>query len=182
MASTEMVIMPAADYKAICDSTRAKTGGTELLKSGEVSTAIDGISGSGGDVIDIIERTATEIVVPDGCTKIGYYAFAFMPNVTSVYLPEGILSIENSAFFKQASLSSISIPASVDEILANAFARCTELTTVTFKGKPTYIESTGIFNDCPNLVTINVPWAEGEVDGAPWGADNATINYGYTGN
>lgn len=43
MALTEMVIMPGEDYQAICDSVRAKTGGTELLKSGEVAPAIDGI-------------------------------------------------------------------------------------------------------------------------------------------
>ena len=34
---------------------------------------------------------------------------------------------------------------------------------------------------CTNLTTINVPWAEGAVAGAPWGATNATINYNYTG-
>lgn len=43
MALTEMVIMPGEDYQAICNSVRAKTGGTELLKSGEVAPAIDGI-------------------------------------------------------------------------------------------------------------------------------------------
>jgi hypothetical protein len=26
-----------------------------------------------------------------------------------------------------------------------------------------------------------VPWAEGAVANAPWGATNATINYNYTG-
>jgi hypothetical protein len=30
-----------------------------------------------------------------------------------------------------------------------------------------------------NLMTINVPWSEGEVINAPWGASNATINYNY---
>lgn len=43
MALTEIVMMPGEDYQAICDSVRAKTGGTELLKSGEVAPAIDGI-------------------------------------------------------------------------------------------------------------------------------------------
>lgn len=57
MALTEMVIMPGEDYQAICDSVRAKTGGTELLKSGEVAPAIDGIEINIG--IDTSDATAT---------------------------------------------------------------------------------------------------------------------------
>jgi hypothetical protein len=30
---------------------------------------------------------------------------------------------------------------------------------------------------CTNLTEINVPWLEGEIPDAPWGADNAVINY-----
>lgn len=56
MALTEMVIMPGEDYQAICDSVRAKTGGTELLKSGEVAPAIDGIEINTG--IDTSDGTA----------------------------------------------------------------------------------------------------------------------------
>lgn len=44
MALTEIVVMPGADYQAICDSVRGKTGGTALLKSGEVAPAIDEIA------------------------------------------------------------------------------------------------------------------------------------------
>lgn len=57
MALTEMVIMPGEDYQAICDSVRAKTGGTKLLKSGEVAPAIDGIEINTG--IDTSDATAT---------------------------------------------------------------------------------------------------------------------------
>ena len=38
-----------------------------------------------------------------------------------------------------------------------------------------------VFYECEKLTTINVPWSEGEVAGAPWGATGATINYNYTG-
>lgn len=51
---------------------------------------------------------------------------------------------------------------------------------MTFEGKPTRIDSNAFYN-CSNLKTINVPWAEGEVANAPWGATKATINYNYTG-
>jgi len=51
--------------------------------------------------------------------------------------------------------------------------------TLTFNGTPTSIASNA-FGNCTNLRTINVPWAEGAVANAPWGATNATINYNYT--
>lgn len=68
MALTEMVIMPGEDYQAICDSVRAKTGRTELLKSGEVAPAIDGIKISAG--IDTSDGTAEENDIAQG--KIAY--------------------------------------------------------------------------------------------------------------
>ena len=36
------------------------------------------------------------------------------------------------------------------------------------------------FDGCTNLTDIKVPWAEGAVANAPWGATNATITYNYT--
>ena len=68
MALTEMVIMPGEDYQAICDSVRAKTGGTELLKSGEVAPAIDGIEINTGT--DTSDGTAEENDIAYG--KIAY--------------------------------------------------------------------------------------------------------------
>ena len=66
MALTEMVIMPGEDYQAICDSVRAKTGRTELLKSGEVAPAIDGIENNNG--IDTSDATAEENDIAYGKT------------------------------------------------------------------------------------------------------------------
>lgn len=48
MALTNYVIMPGEDYQAICDKVRAKTGKTDVIKSGDLATEIDGISGGGG--------------------------------------------------------------------------------------------------------------------------------------
>ena len=47
MSLTDMVIMPGSHYQAICDAVRAKTGGTAVLKSGELAAAIAGIAGGG---------------------------------------------------------------------------------------------------------------------------------------
>lgn len=36
-------LIPTADYKAACDAIRAKTGKTDLIKSGDMATEIEGI-------------------------------------------------------------------------------------------------------------------------------------------
>ena len=41
---TEYVIMPKADYQNACNSIRAKTGKTALIKSGDMASEIDGIA------------------------------------------------------------------------------------------------------------------------------------------
>lgn len=49
----EYVIMPKADYEAACNSIRAKTGKTDVIKSGSLSTEIDSITGGGGSSADV---------------------------------------------------------------------------------------------------------------------------------
>jgi hypothetical protein len=92
----------------------------------------------------------------------------------------GHSNIRNYAFEYCSSLTSMTIPDSVTSIGHYAFQICRNLTSVTFKGTPSSISS-NTFSDCSVLNTINVPWAEGSVSDAPWGATNATINYNYTG-
>lgn len=88
--------------------------------------------------------------------------------------------IQNYQFSGCDGLTNVIIPSWIWIIHLSAFYHCENLKTVTFKGKPNYIDN-NIFTLCDNLTTINVPWSEGEVHNAPWGAANATINYNYTG-
>lgn len=95
-------------------------------------------------------------------------------------LPNTLETINSYAFFKCSSLKLTKLPASIKNLYVGAFAFCTGLTNIAFEGMPTTINANA-FHDCTNLTVINVPWAEGEVANAPWGATNATINYNYTG-
>lgn len=105
-----------------------------------------------------------------GCTSL---ALTSIDNITSV-------SVLGSEVFRGCTSLQISaIPAQITRIDAFAFNNCIGLTQITFKGTPTSIHMNA-FKDCSNLTVINVPWAEGEVANAPWGAVNATINYGVT--
>lgn len=81
--------------------------------------------------------------------------------------------------FSETYLRKATIPQFIESVQDYVFYSCYDLETVTFKGTPKI--NPYALSECPNLTTINVPWSEGEVANAPFGAYNATINYNYTG-
>lgn len=119
------------------------------------------------------------ISLPEGLTRIGGSAFEGCTSLALTSLPESLTSIGANAFFDCTNLALTSLPEGLTIIGANAFKGCTNLTSITFKGTPTTINSMA-FNGCTNLTDIKVPWSEGAVSRAPWGATNATITYNYT--
>ena len=118
--------------------------------------------------------------LPSGLTGIGDFAFQNCSKLALTSLPSGLTSVGNFTFYGCQKLSLTSLPSGIIGVGGNAFSKCTGLTSITFQGKPKSIASNA-FKECTNLKTINVPWASGELSGAPWGATNATINYNYTG-
>lgn len=123
------------------------------------------------------------IDIPNGIWTIGNEAFCDCTNLTMTELPAGLMSIGGYAFANCPNITMSYLPPSMTTIFAGAFKNCTGLTTMTFASKVTSIGSempSNVFEGCTNLTTINVPWAEGAIANAPWGATNATINYNYT--
>jgi hypothetical protein len=111
------------------------------------------------------------------------------PYIEEIYNSDGQLisanmhgydAIRSYMFSDCSNLALTSLPSGLTSIGNNAFEKCTGLTSITFTGTPTSIGNNA-FSSCTNLTTINVPWANGAVANAPWGATNATINYGYAG-
>lgn len=95
-----------------------------------------------------------------------------------------VWEINENAFQNNDNIRVVVLPKTVGYLTALSFDGCTNLEMVTFKRTPadgSFALNTQAFTNCPNLKTINVPWAEGAVSNAPWGATNATINYNYTG-
>ena len=148
---------------SLADAIRAKGGTSDTLTfPGGFVSAVEAIdAGGGGDdgsFKAVIERTAVNPTLPSDLTSIGQYAFFACTNLALTSLPAGVTSIGHSAF-----------------------QNCKGIKKVTFEGIPTGMISSSAFPGCTNLTVINVPWAEGAVPNAPWGATNATINYNYTG-
>lgn len=91
-----------------------------------------------------------------------------------------VYELDSSCFKNKTTLTGITIPATIKAIEASVFSGCTGLTKATFKGKPaSNTMPATVFTGCTNLLDVYVPWAEGVVANAPWGAENATIHYNW---
>ncbi len=97
-----------------------------------------------------------KIVIEDGVTGIGKYAFSGCSNLTSITIPNSVTSIGEYAFGKCSSLNSITIPNSVTSIGRNTFQDCSNLTSITIGNSVTDI-LTETFYGCSNLASITIP-------------------------
>lgn len=94
------------------------------------------------------------IVVEEGITSIGSYAFSLMTN-KSVSLPESLRKIGRAAFELNA-IESITIPEGVRSIGAGAFSGCTLLAEVFIPKNVTEMAYSCMFAQCNSLERIEV--------------------------
>lgn len=137
-------------------------------------------------VVEIVDcafdgwRTINSVEIPDSVKKIGVSAFSEC-GLSQLDLGNGVEEIGALAFRYGLVDGTVIIPHSVKRIERCAFAECAG-TTLTFKGKPDFIAEDAFESD--GSMVINVPWSEGEVEGAPWSGLFSiippTINYNYT--
>ena len=71
-----------------------------------------------------------KVVIEEGITNIGAYAFRGLSRVTQVELPDGMTEIGSHAFFGVTSLNTINIPSSVRTMNNYSFYGCTNVSTV----------------------------------------------------
>ena len=106
--------------------------------------------GSGGDV-----------VIPEGMTSIGAFAFFNCSNLTSVTIPESVTSIGDSAFYSCSSLTNVTIPDGVKSIGKSVFRDCSSLVSITLPEGVTSIGGWAFYN-CSSLTSMTIP--EGVTD------------------
>ena len=122
-------------------------------------------------------------------------------DVQEVYIPRGLKSLEFTflncyelttihgdlsevtsvlqSFNGCGNLTELPYMPKLNYIGSLAFGGCASITEAKLYSKPTTMVN-NVFTNCTNLLDIYVPWSEGEVANAPWGATNATIHYNTT--
>ncbi len=153
-------------FAALAPKAKAATSGTcgdDLTWTFDESTGELVISGT-GDMYDFgygespwydYRSSIKTVIISDGVTSIGDYAFDNCYNLTSIIIPDGVTSIGDHAFDNCYNLTSITIPEGVTSIGYGAFSSCDNLTSITI---PDSVKSIGsyAFDSCGSLVSIKV--------------------------
>lgn len=96
------------------------------------------------------------VVIPEGITSIGRYAFAYCAHLETVTFPTSLAYIGEGAFYKSG-LTSLTFPenGALTELSMAAFSKCNKLTEVTI---PSYIKTVGeaAFFECEKLEKITL--------------------------
>ena len=106
---------------------------------------------------DDVGHLITDVVIEEGVTSIGKFAFAFCSNMKSVVISSSVITIGPMAFYFCDSLTSVTIKDGVRSIGTNAFHSCTSLTSVKIPSSVMLIEFEGnMFLSGDNLTSITV--------------------------
>lgn len=102
------------------------------------------------------EQQVTTIVLQEGVTYIGEWAFNGCENLTQATIPSSVTSIGDSAFNRCKKLESIEIPSNVEYIGESVFQDCESLQSVKIPDSVTSIGSYA-FLRCSSLAEITIP-------------------------
>jgi len=73
----------------------------------------------------------TAVILPDGLTSIGSYAFSGCDRLSEIAIPDGVTNISDYAFFRCTGLTELTIPDSVTTIGIEALCGCEGLREIT---------------------------------------------------
>ena len=109
------------------------------------------------DLIPEDERDLiTSVVIEDGITSIGKYAFRETNSLKTVTISEDVTSIGTAAFVDCHELTTINIPSGVTAIAPGMLHRCYKLEAITIPDGVTSIGE-GAFYNCNTLTSITIP-------------------------
>ena len=120
----------------------------------------------------------TTVVIENGVTSIGNYAFRDCELMTSIAIPHGVIRIGHDAFWRCHALTSVIIPDGVTSISDHTFYECMALTTIVIPNSVEVIENRA-FYFCWSLTSITLPnnliSIEDEAFAACWALTSITI-------
>ncbi len=98
---------------------------------------------------------ATAIALPQSLTAIGDFAFAYCSKLASVNFPASLTALGKGAFEGCSALSAVFLPAGITTISEHAFAYCYNMKSAIIMGAPLAIKSKA-FENCHALERIVV--------------------------
>lgn len=98
----------------------------------------------------------TQVVLPEGITGIGAYAFQGCANLTQMEIPDSVRRIGSNAFDSCYALTRITLPPELDSLGAYAFGYCMELEQVALPGNLKRIPR-ALFEGCFSLSQVTLP-------------------------
>lgn len=109
----------------------------------------------------IYAEDVSEIVIPEGITKISRGAFnpdasPGLDNTKSIYIPDSVRVIGDAAFINCTSLCEVRLPEGLKIITPNMFYNCTSLKQIEIPESVELIAD-GAFAGCSSLEEINFP-------------------------
>lgn len=105
----------------------------------------------------LIDRSITELTIPDGVTSIGDGAFIRCAVLTSITIPDGVTSIGSNTFNFCVALTSIIIPESITSIGAQTFYGCSTLESIVVRAATPPTIGSYAFNNISSNAKIYVP-------------------------
>ena len=105
------------------------------------------------------------VVIEDGVTSIGEFAFYDFIHLTSLSVANSVTKIGNAAFYNCVSLASLDIPSNVTEIGNGAFYGCDALTSIIIPSGVNIISPVLFFN-CTGLTSVTLPDGVTEIGNA----------------
>ena len=128
-------------------------------------------------------HTVKTVVIENGVTFIGAYAFTGCTELTSISIPSSVSGIGAHAFHGCAGLTSIVIPQDATFIGASAFSGCTGLTSIMIPQNATFIGASAFF-ECTGLTSITIPSSVKDIGAFTFyectGLTSITISNGVT--
>ena len=108
-----------------------------------------------GNFTEAIRYGLTNVVLPEGITRIDEGMFTYCTTLTDIILPSSVVTIGDKAFYGCSGLTNITFLGRVTSIGAEAFAYCSSLTGVALSESVTYVGDEA-FAACDNVTAVAI--------------------------
>ncbi len=152
--------------------------------------AMPDFTNDGGAPWSCINEMAQTVVIGEGITDIGDYAFTSFYALTDLTIPSTVKRIGVQAFENCSALQTVTLPAGITSVDYGAFQYCYNLTSAVFLGEPPAVFGEDVFYECGDGFCIGYfsayasAWApNGEIfwNGYFIRPVDAEVNYGICG-